>query len=215
MIAFLEGICHSKYMRSRKGNILVIILGILLLISASVTAYFYWQLQQSKLTVPTALVTEAPTTKPGFFSDGAVSFQYPPDWKQTKQEKLPDQGYVWLESPDTVYRLTFGWVKNYNSQTSKPYSDILDFLNYPPSPLPPKGVKNAYVGGQNAIKIDLHFENFGTSNEVNLTGYYFFSSDSTKIYSLEMRIAAADFGEIRTGTGNLDQTVSSFKFTKK
>ncbi len=183
----------------RKGNVLVIILGILLFTSVSVAAYFF---------------TKAPDVRSGFFSDGTVSFQYPPGWKQTKQEKLPDQGYVWLESKDTVYRLTFGWVKNYNSQTSKPYSDLLNFLNYPPGPLPPKGIGNAYVDGQNAIKVDLHSENFGTPNEVNLTGYYFFSPDSTKIYSLEMRIAAADFGEIRTGTGDLDQTASSFKFAK-
>ncbi len=89
---------------------------------------------------------------------------------------------------------------------------MLDFLNYPSSPLPPKGVENAYVDGENATKVDLHSENFGTPNEVNLTGYYFFSPDNTKIYSLEMLISAADFGEIRAGTDNLEQTVSSFKF---
>lgn len=196
-------------MRPRKGYIFFIVLGILLFISIFVAGYLYWQLQQPKST-ETKMTS---ITKAGFFSNGAVSFQYPPDWKQTQQENLTDQGYVWLGSSDRIYRFTFGWVKNYNSQTSKPYSDILDFLNYPSGSLPPKGVENAYVGGQNATKVDLHSENFGTPNEVNLAGYYFFSPDNTRIYSLEIRISAADFGEIRTGIGALDQTVSSFRFT--
>lgn len=195
-------------MRSRRGNIPVIALGILLFISIFVAGYLYWQLQQSK---STEIMTTS-VIKPGFFSNGMVSFQYPPDWKQTQQENLTDQGYVWLGSSDRIYRFTFGWVKNYNSQTGKPYVDILEFLNYPSGPLPPKGVENAYVGGQNAIKVDLYSENFGMSNEVNLAGYYFFSPDNTKIHSLEMLISAADFGEIRTGIDVLDKTVSSFKF---
>ena len=178
-------------------------------VASSVAPIFNQILASVKFLNPVVVTTPA-----GTFNDGRVSFKYPTIWKIAKQENLADQGYVWIESPDNIYKLTYGWNKNINNQTGQPYTDILEFLNYPPSPLPPKGVETVYVAGQVAAKLDLHSENFGTSDEVNLTSVHFFSPDKSKIYSLEMQINASDWGEIRTGTDTLDQVASSFKFVK-
>lgn len=149
--------------------------------------------------------------QPGVYEDQFLSFRYPKDWLERNREEGKTSRTVYFKSPEGIYLLRYTVFQNQTEQGNLIYQNLVDsFLGLPAK----DELKDVYLDGELGLEWDLHNANIGGGGkqkeiEENSISHTFFSKDKKRIYTLDLKIAASDWGRQRTGVWDLEQLIST------